>query len=107
MLIMDQPSPINATIARDAAGADGNENTASQITQAPEDQQNDRSEKVAPLTRGEGIDGMGNIGITENSFSEESSSTASFMKQVKAAMAARLSSRSRRVNTTSFLNEPP
>lgn len=43
------------------------------------------------LSPEEGVDGMGNIGITETSYEEGGSSVASFMKQVKDAVASRLS----------------
>ena len=45
----------------------------------------------ASLSPREGVDGMGNIGVTENSYGEGNSSAASFMKQVKDAVASRLS----------------
>lgn len=111
MLTRYQPTPINPTIVGGATGVNDSSigNVASPVPQAPEDQQDDEDDldSISPLERGEGVDGMGNIGITENSYSEESSSTASFMKQVKAATAARLSSCSRRVPTTAFLHETP
>ncbi|KAH8810824.1 fungal-specific transcription factor domain-containing protein [Xylogone sp. PMI_703] len=54
----------------------------------------------------EGVDGMGNIGATEHSYLETSSSAASFMEQVKNAMAARLSSSIHGHTMVPFHNDP-
>jgi hypothetical protein len=50
----------------------------------------------------EGIDGMGSIGVTENSYGEGTSSVASFMKQVKDAVASRLSLPRQEVSSASY-----
>lgn len=56
-------------------------------------------------SRFEGVDGMGNIGVMEDSYPEHSSSTASFMAQVKNAMAARLSSSVQRHTVAPLYND--
>ncbi|KAJ9493819.1 hypothetical protein H2202_010674 [Exophiala xenobiotica] len=51
---------------------------------------NERASHVS-LSPKDGVDGMGTIGVTENSYGEGNSSVASFVKQVKDAVASRLS----------------
>ena len=50
------------------------------------------------------MDGMGNIGATEQSYPDGSSSAASFMKQIRSAMAARLPLASSQPLRSSFRN---
>ncbi|KIW23707.1 uncharacterized protein PV07_11886 [Cladophialophora immunda] len=100
-------SPVDVEAGSNTENSHTQEIVLSPPLTAPREQDHVDYESSPFTGRVEGIDGMGNIGTTDNSYSEETSSAASFMKQVKSAMAARLTSSVPRTLATSFYNAAP